>query len=111
LARRSGHAVAGFEKVGQEMRAGRVGLLLAASDGAENGRQKIAGLARGLDLGVEIMTGLTAGELGVAFGRDHVVHAAMGPGALAERVRLDGARLAGFRDIGVTPAEFNKRHA
>jgi predicted RNA-binding protein YlxR (DUF448 family)/ribosomal protein L30E len=111
LARRSGLAVAGFEKVGQEMRAGRVGLLLAASDGAENGRQKIAGLARGLDLGVEIMTGLTAGELGVAFGRDHVVHAAMGPGALAERVQLDGARLAGFRDIGVTPAEFNKRHA
>ncbi|MGB8841064.1 MAG: RNA-binding protein [Aliidongia sp.] len=111
LARRSGQAVAGFEKVGQEMRAGRVGLLLAASDGAENGRQKIAGLARGLDLGIEIMAVLTAGELGVAFGRDHVVHAALGPGALATRLRQDGARLAGFRDIGVTPAGFSKRHA
>jgi predicted RNA-binding protein YlxR (DUF448 family)/ribosomal protein L30E len=111
LARRAGHAVAGFEKVGQELRAGRVGLLLAASDGAENGRQKIAALARGLELGVEILTVLTAAELGAAFGRDHVVHAAMGPGALADRVRLDGARLAGFRGIAATPGGLSKRCA
>src|SRR3984885_4867341 len=45
LARRSGHAVAGFEKVAHALRAGGVGLLLAASDGAENGRQKVAALA------------------------------------------------------------------
>jgi hypothetical protein len=111
LARRAGHAVAGFEKVGQELRAGRVGLLLAASDGAETGRQKIAALARGLELGVEILTVLTAAELGAAFGRDHVVHAAMGPGALADRVRLDGARLAGFRGIAATPGGLSKRCA
>jgi|HubBroStandDraft_1064217.scaffolds.fasta_scaffold00065_41 predicted RNA-binding protein YlxR (DUF448 family)/ribosomal protein L30E len=111
LARRSGRAVAGFEKVGQALRAGRVGLLLAASDGAENGRQKIAALARGLDLTVDIVAVLSAAELGAAFGRDHVVHAALGGGALADRLRLDGTRLAGFRGIGATPDALSNRRA
>ena len=102
LARRAGKAVAGFEKVGQALRAGEVGLLLAASDGAENGKQKLAALARGLDLTDEVVAALTGAELGIAFGRDHIVHAALGPGALAERVRVDGARLAGFRGIAAT---------
>jgi hypothetical protein len=111
LARRAGKAVAGFEKVGQALRAGEIGLLLAASDGAENGRQKVAALARGLDLAVEVMAALTAAELGAAFGRDHVVHAAMGSGALADRVRVDGARLAGFRGIAATRSGLSKRRA
>ena len=102
LARRASKAVAGFEKVAQALRAGEVGLLLAASDGAENGRQKLAALARGLDLTEEILSALTATELGAAFGRDYVVHAALGPGALADRVRADGARLAGFRGMAAT---------
>ena len=111
LARRSGRAVAGFEKVGQALRAGEVGLLLAASDGAENGRQKVAALAHGLGAAVGIGSALTAAELGAAFGRDHVVHAALGPGALADRVRTDGARLAGFRGMTATPGGPNKRRA
>jgi predicted RNA-binding protein YlxR (DUF448 family) len=93
LARRSGKAVAGFEKVGQAIRKGGVGLLLAASDGAEGGRQKVSGIAPGLP----VMDRLSAAELGVAFGRDHVVHGAIGSGALAKRLQIDAARLAGFR--------------
>lgn len=93
LARRSGKAVAGFEKVGQAIRKGGVGLLLAASDGADDGRRKVAGMAPGLP----VMDRLNAAELGAAFGRDHVVHGAIGSGALAVRLRLDAARLAGFR--------------
>ncbi|HLZ66853.1 MAG TPA: RNA-binding protein [Aliidongia sp.] len=93
LARRSGKAVAGFEKVGQAIRKGGVGLLLAASDGADGGRQKIAAMAPGLP----VMDRLNAAELGAAFGRDHVVHGAIGSGALAARLRLDADRLAGFR--------------
>jgi predicted RNA-binding protein YlxR (DUF448 family)/ribosomal protein L30E len=100
LARRSGHAVAGFEKVGQALRAGGIGLVLEASDGAANGRDKVAALAHGLGLSVVPMPALTAAELGAAFGREHVVHAALGSGALADRVRTDGARLAGFRETG-----------
>jgi uncharacterized protein len=106
LARRSGRAVAGFEKVAHAVRNGEAGLLLMASDGAENGRKKMAGLAR--EIAVAAM--LTAEELGAAFGREHIVHAAVGPGALAERLRLDGARLAGFRDLPATPDLGSKRH-
>jgi predicted RNA-binding protein YlxR (DUF448 family) len=105
LARRSGHAVAGFEKVGQALRAGGIGVLLEASDGAANGRDKVAALARGLGLPVAIVSALAAAELGAAFGRDHVVHAALGSGPLADRLRADGARLAGFRGpAGVAPS-------
>jgi uncharacterized protein len=107
LARRSGRAVAGFEKVAAAVRNGEAGLLLEALDGAENGRKKIAGLARE----VRVAAMLTAQELGAAFGREHVVHAALGPGPLAERVRLDGIRLAGFRDLAATPDARSKRHA
>jgi predicted RNA-binding protein YlxR (DUF448 family) len=93
LARRAGMAVAGFEKVGQAIRKGGVGLLVAASDGAEGGRQKVAAMAPGLP----VVDQLSAAELGVAFGRDHVVHGAIGSGALANRLRVDAGRLAGFR--------------
>lgn len=93
LARRAGKAVAGFEKVKEALRAGPAGVLLTASDGAAGGRQKLAGLARGVP---EAMA-LTAAELGAAFGRDHTVHAVVAPGPLAVRLRTDMTRLAGFR--------------
>lgn len=108
LARRSGKAVAGFEKVGQAIRKGGVGLLLAASDGAGGGRQKVAAMAPGLP----VMDRLDAAELGAAFGRDHVVHGAIGSGALAARLRVDAARLAGFRaSAGEAVAEERPHHA
>lgn len=100
LARRSGKAVAGFEKVGQAIRKGGVGLLLAASDGARDGRHKVAAMAPGLP----VMDRLNAAELGAAFGRDHVVHGAIGAGALAARLQVDAARLAGFRASADTAA-------
>jgi uncharacterized protein len=93
LARRAGVAVAGFEKVGEALRAEKAGLLLAASDGADAGRRKIRGLGRELPVAVV----LTAAELGRAFGRDRVVHAALGRGPLSDRVLGEARRLAGFR--------------
>lgn len=93
LARRAGLGVSGFEKVAQALRHGRTGLLLAASDGAAGGRGKIAALGRDLPM-VDLMT---AAELGHAFGRDHVVHAMIGSGKLAARLRQEARRLSGFR--------------
>ncbi len=40
---------------------------------------------------------LTAVELGAAFGRDEVVHAALGPGPLGARLMADAEKIAGFR--------------
>ena len=93
LARRAGLAVAGFDRVGEAVRRGRAALLLAALDGAEAGRRKLAALGGGLPSA----SVLTAAELGGAFGRDRIVHAGVGPGPLCERLRVDLARLAGLR--------------
>ncbi len=99
LARRAGQAVVGFEKVRGELKAGRGALLVAAADGAADGRDKIRALAPSLPL----VTVLRSDELGAAFGRDHAVHALMAPGRLAERLLADAGRLAGFRTVDVAP--------
>lgn len=93
LARRAGQAVMGFVKVQAALAAGKVGVLVAAADGAADGRGKLKDAAQGLPL-VECLTGV---ELGAAFGREHVVHAALAAGRLAEMLVSDATRLAGFR--------------
>ncbi|HYM03313.1 MAG TPA: RNA-binding protein [Stellaceae bacterium] len=93
LARRAGRAVMGFTKVHAALAAGKVGVLLAAGDGAADGRGKLRALAPKLPL----VDRLTSAELGAAFGREHVVHAAVAPGRLARALLADAERLAGFR--------------
>ena len=93
LARRAGLAVAGFEKVSEAIRAGKVGLLLSALDGAEGGRNKIRAHGRGLALAAV----LSSAEMGGVFGRDHVVHVALARGSLSSRLLGDAEKLAGFR--------------
>jgi hypothetical protein len=93
LARRAGLAVAGFDRVSDAVRHGRAALLLCARDGAAGGRRKLAELARDLPCA----EALTASELGAAFGRDRIVHAAVGGGKLCRRLLLDLEKLAGLR--------------
>ena len=93
LTRRAGLAVAGFERVGEAVRRGNAALLLFANDGAAAGQRKLAALANG----IPSMAVLTAAELSGAFGREIVAFAAVGPGPLCARLRLDLERLAGFR--------------
>jgi len=93
LARRSGSVIAGFEKVRAFFKEGRKGLLLAASDGARGGRDKLLGVSQvrsELDV-------LSSTELGQALGRDAVVHAVIGSGPLADRIRCETNRLRGIR--------------
>ena len=105
FARRAGRLVTGFEKTAAALRTGQGVMVLAARDGAADGRRKIGALARDCPL-----TGaLTADELGRAVGRDHVVHAALtrAPGGrpdgrldgLAESLSVALGRLNGFRAI------------
>jgi uncharacterized protein len=93
LARRAGQAVAGFTQVEKAVRDGDVAVLVEASDGAADGRGKLTRLAPGLP----VMDRLSAAELGQAFAREHVVHAALLKGRLAESFVAEQARLAGFR--------------
>jgi predicted RNA-binding protein YlxR (DUF448 family)/ribosomal protein L7Ae-like RNA K-turn-binding protein len=105
LARRAGAAVAGFEKVREALRGGKTGLVLSALDGAEGSQQKLRALARG----VPLARVLTAAEIGAAFGRDHVVNAAIENCGLCARILVDAEKIAGFRagaavDRGMEPA-------
>ncbi|MBL8832115.1 MAG: RNA-binding protein [Rhodospirillales bacterium] len=91
LCRRAGQAAQGFAKVKEKIEKGRCALLVAASDGSHAERARLGGAE------IPVATGLTANEMGEAFGRDHAVHAAIAPGALAQRLGEDLARLAGYR--------------
>jgi predicted RNA-binding protein YlxR (DUF448 family) len=93
LARRAGQAICGFEKVRDALRQARVGILLEAADGAADGRGKLQALAGELPT----LALFTGAELSASLGREHVVHAALAPGRLAERLIAESARLAGLR--------------
>lgn len=93
LARRAGQLVTGFDQVEAFIAAGRAAVLVAARDGAPEGRRKLSRRARGLP----VVALLDIAELSLALGRQNVVHAALGPGGLAERLCAEAGRLAGFR--------------
>ena len=94
LGRRAGQIAAGYEKVRARVADGTVGVVLQASDAAENGRSKGRSLAKTLPV-IDLFTGA---ELGNAVGREFVVHVAMDTGRLADRFMAETRRLRGFRD-------------
>lgn len=97
FARKAGEAVCGNAKVEALARAGKIGVLIAASDGAADGKGKLERLARAAAPLAAYVSCLSAVELGLAFGREHVIHAAITPGRLAGRFLREANRLSGFR--------------
>ena len=93
LARKAGQAVTGFEKVRTRLEAGVVGALITATDAAADGRGKLHRLAPDTAR-IEVLDGA---ELGLAFGRDFAIHAALDAGGIADRAIGDAERLAGLR--------------
>lgn len=93
LARRSGDAVFGFERVSAAAKEGNVQLLLEASDGAYDGHEKVVRLAPQ----AVVVSLWTASRLGAPFGRDRVVHAAVRSGGLCDRLVREVRRLQGLR--------------
>lgn len=99
MARRAGEAVAGYEKAKTWLIQGRALLYLQASDAGADGKDRLTGLLRDPDLGLERVPALlSAAELGEAMGRERAVHLAIAPGGVAGRLLLEFARLGGFRD-------------
>jgi len=95
LARKAGLAVAGYEKVRSVLAAGGAVTLIQARDGSSRGKTKLRPPA-GED---SHLTCLDASEIGLAFGREHVIHAALTAGGISARVVEEAARLAGVREI------------
>jgi predicted RNA-binding protein YlxR (DUF448 family)/ribosomal protein L30E len=97
MAKKSGLAVLGFDQVRDYIRRQEPGLLLEASDGAEDGRNKVHFLAKAIYEDVKVAGALSSAELGMAFGRQHVIHALLEHGSLADAFSVAYRRLTGFR--------------
>jgi uncharacterized protein len=96
MARKAGDAVTGYEKVKEWLAEGRARVLIQASDGSERGKTKLRPPE-----GENAFIGcLTAGEMGLSFGRERAIHAALAAGGLTPRVVGEAARLAGLRESG-----------
>ena len=93
MARKAGEAVTGFEKVKEWLVKGKAKVLLQADDGSERGREKL----RPPNGPETLISCLSAGELGLAFGRERAIHAALASGGLGQRVVEEAARLTGLR--------------
>lgn len=99
LARRANSAVGGFTKVKTRLDGGARGVLLTARGAPASGRDKMDRKGVQSEIGL-----LDEAELGLAFGREGLVHAFIDRSALADRLVHTSRKLAGFRDSGATDA-------
>ncbi len=98
MARRAGLLDAGFDQIVRALdKKVTPAVFFHAADAAEDGRRKIFGALRSRELEGDSIGVLTRDELSLALGRENVVHAAIRPSALADRLILNAKRLAGLR--------------
>jgi hypothetical protein len=101
LARAAGDAVAGFEKVRTLLKRDAAGVLLQASDAADDGRDKVRRVAQAVRPDLPVLEGFDSAELGRAIGREQSMHLALRRGGHADRLMLDAWRYQAF-----APASF-----
>ncbi len=122
LAKRAGDLILGFEKVRDAIRSARPGCVIEASDGAHDGRGNVLALLRavhgpdrdsepppGPDPGQDerpdnqaippVIGCFSADELGMALGRERVIHACLKQGRFAQGWMGELVRLSGFRRV------------
>jgi len=100
IARRSGALMLGFDNVLRQLEGPKPPkALIEALDGSKDGKRKLYAAAHRLELNCVVIESLTSAELGLALGRENVIHAAVQPGGLANRLIFDAERLSGFRKV------------
>ena len=107
LVNKAGLAVAGAAKVESALRSGRVVALIHASEGAQDGIDKLDRLARGLGLNVTTINLFESARLDLALGRTNVIHAALHAGPASAAFLAKIARLIAYRSgkaAGASPA-------
>ena len=87
--------MAGLEKTKAALVSGEAALLLQAADGSARERAQL----RPPEGENSLVSCLFGHELGVAFARDRVIHAAVLAGGLGDRIRDEALRLSGIRDV------------
>ena len=98
LAKRAGVLVLGYQKVEEAFqdRGHKIDVLIEASDSGAADRAKLIKWAERVG-GVSVIGCLSAEEIGLALGRESVVHAALTSHPLAARIVSEAKRLGGFR--------------
>ena len=105
LASKAGLVVAGFEKTESILKQGRAAVLIAASDGAEDGRRKLSGRLRAAGQADRLVECFASADLDLALGRTNVIHAAINPGGLAQKFLACARRYEFFELNGAARAE------
>ena len=100
LACRAGQMQFGFDAVEKSLRGvAPAAVIIEASDGSEEGAGKLRAAAQSGGVVPFVIGCFTGAELSLALGRANVIHAAVKPGRLAERLIFDAGRLSGFRTL------------
>tara|TARA_A100001015_G_scaffold298340_1_gene380944 strand:+ start:1643 stop:2239 length:597 start_codon:yes stop_codon:yes gene_type:complete len=89
LARKAGFAICGFDKVNSALKLGNVAILIQAIDGSHKEKNRLQKKIFHYDK----TECLQSFELGMAFGRDNVIHAAILNGRFVENIKYDITRL------------------
>lgn len=115
LARRGGAVITGALKVNAAIRTGEVVMVLHAREAAEDGRRKIAqaihAAAKQGYKTTTVITLFTAAELGLAFGENNVIHAAIGKGLAADGFIMRVRQLIAYRGEDVMNKDENTAKA
>ena len=93
LARKAGLAHMGFDTVHRRLKSGPVAALIEASDGSAAQCAKLRPMAAD----APVISCLSGHELGLAFRRDNVIHAALDAGGVTQQVLREASRLTGLR--------------
>ena len=99
LAKREGVLISGFDKATSAAKSGRAAWLIEASDGAEDGRDKLLSVARRQSPEPQLCGCFTSEDLGLALGLENAIHHVLLAGRRAERWTDEVRRLAGFRPL------------
>ena len=117
MANKAGLVTAGFAKVEAQIESGRCKAVIAASDGAEDGKRKIGQAVRRVSAArqaeglkardLPVVAIFTAADLELALGRAHVIQAALAPGPATEGVLSRWRRLVRYRTDDTAASDQN----
>jgi predicted RNA-binding protein YlxR (DUF448 family) len=97
LANKAGLVVAGFEKVASAIDKARAAVLIEATDGAEDGRRKLADRLKASGKEAEVVAAFDSAALGLALGRSHVIHAALAEHGLTRKFLAAARKFENYR--------------
>lgn len=105
IAKKAGAIVTGNDQVAAFLRANEPAWRLEASDGSPDGRSKLNGLSLAWG-GVPTVGCFSGAELGMALGRDVVIHALLSHSPIAQSWTAEIRRLGGF--VPLVPDDWPK---